>query len=77
MNWYRKAQEIFRGDPNPLDIANYDPEHGVKKMGKEQGASASYGPGIYFTNQKDIAEMYGANITEKASECPRFQPWDE
>lgn len=65
MNWYKKAQEIYRGDTSPLDIENYDPEYGVKNLGKELGSSAAFGPGIYFVTAKDIAEMYGTSITKK------------
>lgn len=67
MNWYKKAQkkEIYRGDPEPLSIENYDPEYGIKEMGKTMGGSRAWGPGIYFADKKDIAEMYGSNITEK------------
>jgi len=66
MNWYKKAQAIFRGDPNPIDIQNYNPEYGVKVLGKEMGSSGAWGPGIYFTGQEDIAGMYGSNITKKS-----------
>lgn len=65
MNWYKKAQEIFRGDSNPINLQNYNPEYGVKTLGKELGSAMSYGPGIYFTGQEDIAQMYGQNITKK------------
>ena len=65
MNWYKKAQEIYRGDTNPIDLEQYDPEYGVKMLGKELGSSAAAGPGIYFTGQEDIAQMYGSNITKR------------
>ena len=64
-NWYKTAQEVFRGDTSPINIEDYDPEYGIRELGKSQGASAAWGPGIYFTNQEDIAEMYGSNITKK------------
>jgi len=65
MNWYKKAQEIYRGDPNPIDLENYDLEYGVKELGKGLGSSSAWGPGIYFVTQEDIAQMYGSNITKK------------
>ena len=65
MNWYKKSQVIFRGDSNQIDLQNYDPAYGVKELGKELGSAMSYGPGIYFTGQEDIAQMYGQNITKK------------
>ena len=67
MNWYKKAveQELFRGDPNPINIEDYDPEYATKELGKELGAAMAWGPGIYFTGQEDIAGMYGSNITKK------------
>jgi len=65
MNWYKKAQQIFRGDPSPLDLENYDPEYGIKQLGKDLGSSSAWGPGIYFVTEEDIAQMYGSNITKK------------
>lgn len=66
MNWYKKAQTtIFRGDPNPIRIEDYDVGYGIKELGKELGSSSSWGPGIYFTTEEDIAQMYGSNITKK------------
>ena len=65
MNWYKKAQELYRGDPNPIDLENYDLEYGVKELGKGLGSSYAWGPGIYFVTQEDIAQMYGSNITKK------------
>jgi len=65
MNWYKKAQEIFRGDLNPINLENYNPEHGTKELGKDLGSSMAWGPGIYFTGQEDIARMYGSNISRK------------
>lgn len=64
-NGIKIAQEIYRGDPNPLDIKDFNPEYALKELGKELGASAAWGPGIYFTAQLDIAQMYGSNITKK------------
>lgn len=74
MNWYRKAveQELFRGDPNPIDIGDFDPGYAVKELGKELGSSAAWGPGIYFVSQKDIAELYGQNITRKVIDNARI-----
>jgi len=63
LNWYKKAQEIYRGDPNLINIQDFDPEYGVKELGKELGSSASEGPGIYFTSNEENARMYGKNIT--------------
>lgn len=65
MNWYKKALTIYRGDPNPIKLEDYNPEYGTKELGKELGSSAAWGPGIYFTGQEDIAQMYGSNITKK------------
>lgn len=65
MNWYKKAQNIYRGDSTPIDLENYNPEYGVKIMGKELGSSSAYGPGIYFASHEDVAQMYGSNITKK------------
>ena len=65
MKIYRIAQEIFRGDSTPVNLEDYDVEYGIKELGKELGSSAAWGPGIYFTGQEDIAQMYGANITKK------------
>jgi len=65
MNWYKKAQQIYRGDPNPLNIDDFNPEYAIKELDKDLGSSAAWGPGIYFVTQKDIAQMYGSNITEK------------
>ena len=48
-----------------MSLENYDPEYGVKELGKELGASSAWGPGIYFVTQEDIAQMYGSNITKK------------
>jgi hypothetical protein len=70
MNWYKKAQlikisqEIYRGDTTPISIADLNPEYGTKVLGKELGASASEGPGIYFTTSEKDARMYGQNITK-------------
>ncbi|MFA7219246.1 MAG: hypothetical protein WC119_01920 [Synergistaceae bacterium] len=65
MKIYRTAQEIYRGDPSPIDLADFDADYGRKELGKDLGSSAAWGPGIYFTGQKDIAEMYGPNVTKK------------
>jgi len=64
LNWYKKAQEIYRGDPNLINIQDFDPEYGVKELGKELGSSASEGPGIYFTSNEENARTYGKNITK-------------
>ncbi|MFW5804428.1 MAG: hypothetical protein ACOCWG_04255 [bacterium] len=66
MKIYKIAQEIeiFRGDPSPINLDEYDFEY-AKKQGKELGGSMAYGPGIYFATAKDIANMYGNNITSK------------
>jgi hypothetical protein len=64
MNWYKKAQEIYRGDPEPINIKDFDSEYGTKQLGKQLGASLAYGPGIYFTSAEDIAQMYGSNISK-------------
>jgi len=65
MKIYRLSQEIFRGDSSPIHINDYNPEYGVKELGKELGSAAAWGPGIYFVTQKDIAQMYGPHITKK------------
>ena len=65
MNWYKKAQEIYRGDPEPMDLEKYDFGYGVKELGKQLGSSAAWGPGIYFATKEDVAQMYGSNITKK------------
>lgn len=67
MNWYKKAieQELFRGDSAPINIENYDNEYAIRELGKDLGSAMSWGPGIYFTGQEDIAGMYGSNITKK------------
>lgn len=68
MNWYRlykDAQQLFRGDPKPLKLEDYDPEHGINEMGKELGGSMSYGPGMYFTNKENYARYYGQNVTQR------------
>lgn len=64
MRIYKIAQEIFRGDTNPINLEEYDFEY-ARKKGKELGSSMAYGPGIYFATAKDIANMYGNNITSK------------
>jgi hypothetical protein len=64
MNWYKIAQQIYRGDPNPLDMDKYDPEYGTKTLGEQLGSSLAEGPGIYFTTKKDEASGYGSNITQ-------------
>jgi len=64
MNWYKKAQQIYRGDPSPMDMSKYDPEYGIKNLGKQLGSSLVEGPGIYFTTKRDEAEGYGSNITQ-------------
>ena len=65
MNWYKKAQEIYRGDPNPISLQDFDPEYGVKQLGKDLGSSLRGGPGIYFTDNKEDAETYGKFVTKK------------
>ena len=72
-SWYKLAEQIYRdnlakqiyrGDSQPINIDDYDLEY-ARKQGKELGSSSAYGPGIYFVTAKDIAEMYGNNITKK------------
>jgi len=65
MNWYKKAEEIYRGDTNPITVDEYDPEYALKELGKDLGSSAAFGPGIYFVTKEDIAQMYGSHITKK------------
>ena len=65
MNWYKKAQEVYRGDAEPINLEDYDPEYAIKELGKELGSASAWGPGIYFVTQEDIAQMYGANITKR------------
>lgn len=65
LNWYKKAQEIFRGDPNPIDLDQFDVEYGNKVLGKDLGSVASLGPGIYFADTEEGASMYGSNITKR------------
>ena len=80
MNWYKTSQEIYRGDPSPIDINDFDIEYGTKVLGRDLGMSASGGPGIYFVSHEDIASMYGSNITKKnlhdakivTQQSPRF-----
>ena len=73
---YKIAQNqdvvIYTGDSEPVDTKDFDPEYGIKQLGKEQGASAAWGPGIYFTGQEDIAYMYGSNITKKVLNSSRI-----
>ncbi len=64
MKIFRITQEMFRGDENQINLDEYDFEYAIKK-GKELGSSMAYGPGIYFATEKDIANMYGHNITSK------------
>ena len=64
MNWYKIAQEIYRGDPAPINIKDFDSEYGTKQLGKELGSSLSNGPGIYFTSNEQDAKYYGSNITK-------------
>jgi len=66
MNWYKKAQEVYRGDSVPLNIEDFNPEYALKELGKSLGSSAAWGPGIYFVTQEDITQMYGSNITKKS-----------
>jgi len=66
MNWYKKAQEVYRGDPSPLNIEDFNSEYALKELGKDLGSSAAWGPGIYFVTAQDIAQMYGSNITKKS-----------
>ena len=65
MKIYRIAQEIFRGDSSSVSLEDYDVGYGTRELGKELGSSFALGPGIYFTGQEDIAQMYGINITRK------------
>jgi len=63
--WYKKSQQLFRGDPEPISLEHYNPEYATKVLGRELGSSAAWGPGIYFTSAEDIAQIYGPNITRK------------
>jgi arginine decarboxylase-like protein len=65
MKIFRIAQEIFRGDENPIKLDEYDFDYGRKNKLKDLGSSMAYGPGIYFATAKDIANMYGSNMTSK------------
>ena len=65
MNWYKKAQLVYRGDPATLNLEDFDPEYGVNVLGKQQAASAAWGPGIYFADKEDVALMYGKNLTTR------------
>lgn len=69
MNWYKrsqiKEQQLFRGDPKPISIEDYDHEYASKELGKELGASTSNGPGIYFTTREEYASDYGQYVTRK------------
>ena len=49
MNWYKKAIDIYRGDPAPISIKDFDAEYGTKTLGKDLGSASAEGPGIYFT----------------------------
>jgi len=64
MNWYKKAQQIYRGDPDLMDFEKYDSEHGTKELGKQLGSSLANGPGIYFSNTEKEAQGYGQNISK-------------
>jgi len=64
MNWYKKAQTIYRGDPNPINMKDFDVDYGVRELGKQLGSSLAEGPGIYFSTNKDNALSYGENITK-------------
>lgn len=64
-SWYKIAQQIYRGDPTPISMDQYDVEYALKQNVKSLGQIFAYGPGIYFASHKDVAEMYGANITQK------------
>jgi len=63
MNWYKTSQSIFRGDSQPMNMQDYDPEYGVKGLGKELGSSLAKGPGIYFTTNEEDAQSYGNNVS--------------
>lgn len=65
MNWYKKAQIIYRGDTKPINIRDHNPEYASKILLKDLGSTAAMGPGLYFTEQKDVAQMYGEYITTK------------
>lgn len=64
LNWYKFSQQIYRGDPNQLDLKDYDPAYGIENLGKQLGSSLAEGPGIYFTTKEDEARGYGPNITK-------------
>ena len=65
MNWYKKAQQLYRGDTESIDISDFDSEHGTKNLRKELGSSLAQGPGIYFSTQENDAALYGEHITKK------------
>jgi hypothetical protein len=58
--------KLFRGDPKPIELNNYNPEYGVKELNKQLGSSLAEGPGIYFTTDQQEAKQYGENITTKS-----------
>lgn len=58
-NWYKTAQEIFRGDTQPIDIEDFDPDHNKEYRG---------GPGIYFSTKEENAKTFGDNLTKKTLE---------
>ena len=64
MNWYKTSQQIYRGDPNPITMQEYNPEYGIKNLGKQLGSSLAEGPGIYFTTKEDEAKGYGENVSK-------------
>lgn len=83
MNWYKKALTVYRGDSNPIELSEFNPEYGTKISLKDLGSSMTEGPGIYFTTNKKNAENYGDNITQReispnakilSKESPKFTP---
>jgi len=62
MNWYKTSQQIYRGDPNPITMQEYNPEYGIKNLGKLLGSSLAEVPVSILllkkTKQKDMEKMY-------------------
>ena len=54
--WYKKAQSLYRGDPNPIDIDNFDVEYGRRELGKDLGVPIEvYGPVTHMTRIVKLA----------------------